>query len=72
MSDGDEAVGVSIVKKALEEPEKDIIERALRFADWNRQRAAALLRVNRSTLFKKMRKYGLEPPDSYTASRQPH
>ena len=47
------------LKKALEEPEKRIIERALAFCDGNRTRTAALLGVNRTTLFNKMRKYDL-------------
>ncbi|NQT18129.1 MAG: sigma-54-dependent Fis family transcriptional regulator [Planctomycetes bacterium] len=49
--------GVLPLKQALEGPEREIIERALRAAGWNRQKAAEMLQVNRSTLFKKMRKY---------------
>ncbi len=48
------------LKKALEEPEKRIIETALRANNWNRQTTAQLLEINRTTLYKKMKRYGLE------------
>ena len=48
------------MKKALEEPERHIIERTLRACQWNRQKAAALLEINRTTLYMKMKKYELE------------
>ncbi|MHC4342119.1 MAG: sigma-54-dependent transcriptional regulator [Planctomycetota bacterium] len=47
------------LKKALEGPEKEIIAATLASVNWNRQRAARLLDINRTTLFNKMRKYGL-------------
>jgi DNA-binding NtrC family response regulator len=47
------------LKEALEIPEKIIIERALRAHDGNRQQTASSLAINRSTLFNKMRKFGL-------------
>jgi DNA-binding NtrC family response regulator len=47
------------LKEALMEPEKRIIESALRANKWNRQKTAAMLQVNRTTLFNKMKKYGL-------------
>ncbi|MFQ5845155.1 MAG: sigma-54-dependent transcriptional regulator [Planctomycetota bacterium] len=47
------------LKKALEVPEKDIIAATLASVNWNRQKAARLLDINRTTLFNKMRKYGL-------------
>jgi len=47
---------------ALEEPEREIIEKALILNDWNRHKTADMLDVNRSTLFTKMRKYGLVSP----------
>ncbi len=50
------------LKKALEEPEKRIIERTLESCNWNRQTAAAILKINRTTLYMKMKKYGLEIP----------
>lgn len=51
------------LKEALEGPEKEIIRAALEACNWSRSATAAALEINRSTLFKKMRKYGLEPPD---------
>jgi len=47
------------LKEALEGPEREIILRALELNGGNRQRTAAMLEVNRTTLFTKMRKYGL-------------
>jgi DNA-binding NtrC family response regulator len=47
------------LKEALMVPEKRIIEQALTFCDGNRERAAALLAINRSTLFHKLKKLGI-------------
>ena len=54
---------VSPLKDALEEPEKEIIRNALVAFGWSRAKAADALDINRSTLFKKMRKFGLESPE---------
>ena len=43
------------LREALEEPEKRIIQAALEANDWNRQKTAAVLDVNRTTLYKKMK-----------------
>ncbi len=48
------------LKEAMEEPEKRIIEAALRANGWNRQHTAKTLNVNRTTLYKKMKRYGLD------------
>ena len=45
---------------AMEAPERSIIEAALKRNDWNRQLTAAELDINRTTLYKKMRKYQLD------------
>ncbi|HSV13281.1 MAG TPA: sigma-54 dependent transcriptional regulator [Tepidisphaeraceae bacterium] len=45
---------------ALEGPERRIIEAALKRNNWNRQSTAAELDINRTTLYKKMRKYRLD------------
>ena len=45
---------------ALEGPERRIIEAALKRNNWNRQATAAELDINRTTLYKKMRKYQLD------------
>ncbi len=52
------------LEKALEVPERKIIEAALRRNDWNRQATAAELDINRTTLYKKMRKYQLDVGES--------
>lgn len=62
-ADEESAVPVLPLKKALEIPEKEIIRRALDAHDWSRSDTADTLEINRSTLFKKMRKYDLEPPE---------
>jgi len=48
------------LKDAMEEPEKRIIEEALRKNNWNRQVTAEMLDINRTTLYKKMKHYALE------------
>ena len=48
------------LKKALEEPERRIIQRTLQANQGNRQATAAVLGINRTTLYKKMKKYRLE------------
>jgi DNA-binding NtrC family response regulator len=45
---------------ALQGPERRIIEAALKRNHWNRQNTAAELDINRTTLYKKMRKYRLD------------
>ena len=49
---------------ALEGPERRIIEAALVRNAWNRQSTAAELDINRTTLYKKMRKYRLDVGES--------
>jgi two-component system response regulator HydG len=52
-------MGILPLKEALEEPEKRIILQALQAFNWNRQETARVLDINRTTLYKKMKKYGL-------------
>ena len=47
------------LKEGLEGPERALITRALAATGGSRTRAAALLGINRTTLFNKMRKYDL-------------
>jgi len=47
------------LKDALAEPEKNIVRQALEANHWNRQATAKALGINRTTLFKKMKHYGL-------------
>ncbi len=51
--------GDGALKRALEEPERELVVRALEACGGRRARAAAMLGINRTTLFNKMRKHGL-------------
>ncbi len=59
-SDADVSEGPMTLEAALEVPERRIIEAALKRNNWNRQSTAAELDINRTTLYKKMRKYRLD------------
>ena len=48
------------LKEALAEPEKNIVRQALEVNHWNRQETAKALQINRTTLYKKMKQYGLD------------
>ncbi len=48
------------LKDALAEPERNIIRAALEQNNWNRQDTAKALDINRTTLYKKMKRHGLE------------
>jgi DNA-binding NtrC family response regulator len=48
------------LKDAMAEPEKNIIQRALEANHWSRQETARALQINRTTLYKKMKQYGLD------------
>ncbi len=54
------AAGGNSLKAALAEPEKQIILQALEANGWNRQATARMLGINRTTLYKKMKKYGID------------
>jgi len=47
------------LKDALKEPERDLLVKALNSVNWNRNEAAGVLGINRTTLYKKMVRYGL-------------
>ena len=47
------------LKEARTEPEKKIIHKALEANNWNRQETAKALQINRTTLYKKMKRYNL-------------
>jgi len=51
------------LEDALRQPEREILLRALRANDWSRQKTAADLGINRTTLYKKMRSLGLDAPE---------
>ncbi len=48
------------LEESLQEPEKKIIASALRTNQWNRQATADMLQINRTTLYKKMKRHGLD------------
>lgn len=50
------------LREALEEPERQIILQALRQHHWNRAATADALEINRTTLYKKMKRLGLDDP----------
>lgn len=53
--------GPSSLKEALQDPERRLILAALEAHNWNKQRAARALGINRATLYKKMKRLGLLP-----------
>jgi DNA-binding NtrC family response regulator len=62
-----EAIGIHDVqgkslREALEGPERQIILQVLRAHNWNRAATAETLDINRTTLYKKMKRLGLDDP----------
>lgn len=59
-----EAANAKSLKDALEAPERRIILEVLELNNWNRNATAEYLGINRTTLYKKMKRLGLEtvPP----------
>jgi transcriptional regulator with PAS, ATPase and Fis domain len=55
-----EPIGNRTLKQALEGPERQIIREVLEAHNWNRQTTAEVLGINRTTLYKKMKRLGLE------------
>jgi DNA-binding NtrC family response regulator len=53
-------VGQKTLKEALEAPERQIIREVLESNNWNRNATADQLGINRTTLYKKMKRLGLE------------
>ncbi|MBC8877162.1 MAG: sigma-54-dependent Fis family transcriptional regulator [Planctomycetes bacterium] len=56
------------LKQALEGPERQIILESLQRHNWNRNATATQLGINRTTLYKKMKRLGLEDPVHIVAS----
>ncbi len=54
-----EGIGEFSLKKAMEKPEKEFIEHTLKYFNRNKNKTAEVLKLNRTTLYKKMKKYGL-------------
>jgi DNA-binding NtrC family response regulator len=59
LKDSDE----DILPTSLAETEKRLIQRVLKEANWNKHEAARRLRVSRSTLYSKLRRYNLSQMD---------
>ncbi len=55
-------LGGLTLRDALEGPERQIILHALRLHNWNRAATADALDINRTTLYKKMKRLGLDDP----------
>jgi two-component system response regulator HydG len=66
-----DAVPLGPLAAMLELPERRFLERALAAVGGSRVRAAELLGINRSTLFNKLRKHGLQPPGAGSAEGRP-
>jgi len=58
---GDLSTRINPLKQALQEPERRVILGALRLTGWNKSLAACKLGVSRSTLYNKIKEYGLLP-----------
>ena len=56
----DAQLGGASLKKALSTPERQLIIQALESCGWNRQNTAKALGINRTTLYKKMKKYDID------------
>jgi DNA-binding NtrC family response regulator len=57
-----QAVDSRSLKQALDGPERQIILEALQTNNWNRNATAEALGINRTTLYKKMKRLGLQDP----------
>jgi DNA-binding NtrC family response regulator len=53
-------MGAGTLKQALANPEREIILQVLNSHGWNRNLTADALGINRTTLYKKMKRLGLE------------
>ena len=63
-------VGGQSLKEALEGPERQIILDVLESNDWNRNATADALGINRTTLYKKMKRLGLEEYRQVTSNAE--
>ena len=62
-----EPVGSRTLKQALSNPERQIILEVLESNNWNRNATADALGINRTTLYKKMKRLGLEDLEPHRA-----
>lgn len=66
---GDDEYNLKL-KDALQSPEKVLILKALHSTNWNRNETARVLGINRTTLYKKMNKFGLRKKTLANAERK--
>ncbi len=66
-ADDDSAWTPMPLEEALREPERKILVKALKANNWNRQKTADQLQINRTTLYKKMKTLGLDAGDGEAA-----
>ena len=50
------------LKSAMADPERKLIVESLEAHGWNRQQSARSLGINRTTLYKKMKRHGIVAP----------
>ncbi len=60
----------STLKEALADPERQILLDALEANGWNRSRTAAALSINRTTLYKKMKRFRIRHPEGEMVGNQ--
>ena len=65
----DAALCGNSLKSALANPERQLIIEALEANGWNRQNTSKMLGINRTTLYKKMKRYGIEFETHYNAMK---
>ncbi len=58
-SDGEEET--LSLESSMKEPERQIILQALKSTNWNKLKAAEVLKINRTTLYKKMKRLNIDP-----------
>ena len=56
----DSRISRGSLKKALKNPEREIILESLNNVGWNCTKASAFLGINRTTLYNKMKRYGIK------------
>jgi DNA-binding NtrC family response regulator len=49
------------LEASMKEPERQIILQALKSTNWNKLKAAEVLKINRTTLYKKMKRLNIDP-----------
>jgi DNA-binding NtrC family response regulator len=58
---------LALEDRAIASMEKQLIRKVLEEVLWRRSKAARILGINRTTLYNKIKEYGLEPPEGQAA-----